>query len=387
MIKFESALRRSDLGRRAAFVCRRPIFTETGVDENADQREEHTAKHACLHAELLGHKTQLFGKRSRRGIGDHRIRDDTHELRADGSAEVAACRHHGVNENAAFGETVGSHDQITGPKHGNAKARARAGKKSERRKIGNRRREIAKGCADRAEEKHLADIFSDLCVERTAQTEHNGKQRYAAKVAPKLGNAERHFQIAGAPLRHRAFCRAAEKNGENAEPNALVAKKLQRARGLLGRFHGRNLTSEEKEGGGQGNERDDQCEPLPSFISHKKQKYRADGNHENDAPRVDRMKLAHFSVGIVGGNGGNDGADQYLGKTACRREDHRSDHKAEINVIGRKERPDRVDQKADDAKQGNGFNRFADVEFVGEKRKDQVNDELCDEIDQHQKTE
>jgi len=356
------------------------------VNENTDEGEQHAAKHTHLHAELLGRQSDPNGESRRIGIRDNGVRDDSHELRSDGSAEIAARCHHRIDKYAALGESVRGDDQITRPKHGNAKARAGASQQSDQRNVAYRRGEIAERSADGAKGKNPADIFADLGIERASQAQHDGKQSHAEKVAPKLRDIQRLLQIAGAPLRHRAFRRTAEEDCGNAEPNAPVTEQAERARGLLGRFHRGNLCPGKEERRDEGDECEAEREELPILSSRQKQEDRADRNHENNAPGVDRMQLAHFPIGIIRRNGGDHGTDQNLAQTARRGKDHRTDHKAEIDRIRSKKGPDRIDEKAANGNQRNGFDGFRYIEFMRKEGEDQVDDQLRHEIDQNEKT-
>ena len=97
------------------------------------------------------------------------------------------------------------------------------------------------------------------------------------------------------------------------------------------------------------------------------------------------MELTHFSVGFLGGDGRYDGADQHLGKTARGGENDRAEYKTRIDCIREEKRPKRVHTEPRDRQNRNALYGFRDVEAMGEKRKDQVNGQLGDKIDQYQK--
>ena len=129
-------------------------------------------------------------------------------------------------------------------------------------------------------------------------------------------------------------------------------------------FHCGNFASEKEKCRNKRNQREQKRQQLPIFAAEQKQKDRADNDHENNAPCINGMELAHFSVGIICRDGGDHGADQNLAKSAGGRKDHRADDKSDIYVIGHEKGPDRIDEKAENSDQRDGFDRFCNIEFM-----------------------
>jgi len=197
-------------------------FPDVMVQRDSNEREEHTDQHTELHAKLFGREAQGSCKGAGCGICNNGIGDHTDQLRANGGAQIAAGSHQRIDEHTTLRETSGSDDQITGPEHGGTKAGKGTGEKSDDRSIGEGGGQIADGCADSAEGQDLADVFAVVGVEGAAKAEHHCKQCHTEQITPDFGNAQCLLQIAGTPLRHRAFCRTTEEDGKDTEPQTFV---------------------------------------------------------------------------------------------------------------------------------------------------------------------
>ena len=122
------------------------------------------------------------------------------------------------------------------------------------------------------------------------------------------------------------------------------------------------------------------------MVAEKKQKEGAEADDTHHTPGIDRVELAHFPVGIFGGDGGDHRADEHLRKAPGHREDDGADDKAEIHRPGEKPGPQGVKNQAGGGKHRGQLHRHGNVEFVGEEGKNQVDGELGAKIHQHQKT-
>ena len=98
------------------------------------------------------------------------------------------------------------------------------------------------------------------------------------------------------------------------------------------------------------------------------------------------MEHADLPVGVFGGDGGDDGGQQRLGKTAGCGENDRSQDDAGIGVLRPHGGKQRIDRKACYGDPRGGFDRFGDVEPVGEEGKQKIHAQLGHIIDQYQQT-
>ena len=155
---------------------------------------------------------------------------------------------------------------------------------------------------------------------------------------------------------------------------------------LVLRFERGKLGTRKQEQRGQRDKRPKKRQPLPVFSAESQQKQRAYDNDTNHAPRIDRVQLAHFTVGIVGGERRNDGTDQHLGKPArCGKHDS-ADDKPHVDRIGKEKGKQRIDQKSDNCQKRRQLDRERNIEFVREKGKNEVDGQLGEKVDKNQQS-
>ena len=132
---------------------------------------------------------------------------------------------------------------------------------------------------------------------------------------------------------------------------------------------------------GKRNEKKRERKILPALAAEYKRKERAVKHNANNAPRIRLVKLAHIAFGVVARECRNNGAYKHLGKSARCRKDDSSDNEADVRCIRKHPRRYRKGRKTYDRDKRSYLNRERDIEFVGEKREDKIDRQLCDEVD------
>ena len=96
------------------------------------------------------------------------------------------------------------------------------------------------------------------------------------------------------------------------------------------------------------------------------------------------MKAAHIPLGIVGGHGGNHGADEHLTQPCGKRKKYRSHKKPCKSILWEKVGDKGIDHKAYSSKRGHQTHHGFKRQFSCKKGEKQVHSQLHTKARQHQ---
>ena len=137
--------------------------------------------------------------------------------------------------------------------------------------------------------------------------------------------------------------------------------------------------------GRQGDQGEQQGQKIPALLAEQVQKGRGQQHHRPHAPGVGRVQAAHIPVGVIGGDGGDDGAEQHLRQSAGGGEDHRAHRQSGKGAAGHQQGPQAVNCQAPSGEQRPIAHHPGDVKKPGAEGKQQIHQKLGDEIDADQR--
>jgi len=131
----------------------------------------------------------------------------------------------------------------------------------------------------------------------------------------------------------------------------------------------------------EGCSKEGKIHPVPG--PHKVEKQGADDHNAHNAVAVKGVEGAHILIGGVGRQRGHRGTYQNLAQSGGNGKDDRAAYQADIRVLREKCGDQCINAQTCGSEQGHDPYGFVNVKVLAEKTENQVDSQLCTEIDQH----